>query len=177
MTRERRRVLHPAQKGILNVMSSLKEGTYYSRYRAAATRFEIIGCILLLIAVLLHVVLGNSILTVSLLLAAVGAFLLIIGGSSLRPHNMVKAFAQQCTQEPCREAAEGLLTAIQASPKIRLVQKSIDSVSFAIELYECLDDADAELVQQLRDAVEAHIAKKPFSPSCRIQDRPSRHRP
>lgn len=47
-------------------MSSLKEGTYYSRYRAAATRFEIIGCILLLIAVLLHVVLGNSILTVSL---------------------------------------------------------------------------------------------------------------
>ena len=88
-------------------MSSLKEGTYYSRYRAAATRFEIIGCILLLIAVLLHVVLGNSILTVSLLLAAVGAFLLIIGGSSLRPHNMVKAFAQQCTQEPCREAAAG----------------------------------------------------------------------
>ena len=98
----------------------------------------------------------------SVLLAAVGAFLLIIGGSSLRPHNMVKAFAQQCTQEPCREAAEGLLTAIQASPKIRLVQKSIDSVSFAIELYECLDDADAELVQQLRDAVEAHIAKKAF---------------
>ena len=143
-------------------MSSLKEGTYYSRYRAAATRFEIIGCILLLIAVLLHVVLGNSILTVSLLLAAVGAFLLIIGGASLRPHTMVKAFAQQCTQEPCREAAEGLLTAIQASPKIRLVQKSIDSVSFAIELYECLDDADAELVQQLRDAVEAHIAKKAF---------------
>ena len=62
-------------------MSSLKEGTYYSRYRAAATRFEIIGCILLLIAVLLHVVLGSSILTASLLLAAVGAFLLIIGGA------------------------------------------------------------------------------------------------
>ena len=143
-------------------MSSLKEGTYYSRYRAAATRFEIIGCILLLIAVLLHVVLGSSILTASLLLAAVGAFLLIIGGSSLRPHNMVKAFAQQCTQQPCREAAEGLLTAIQSSRKIRLVQRSIDSVSFAIEVYECLDDADAELEQQLRDAMDTHIAKKAF---------------
>ena len=115
-----------------------------------------------MIAVLLHVVLGSSILTASLLLAAVGAFLLIIGGSSLRPHNMVKAFAQQCTQQPCREAAEGLLTAIQSSRKIRLVQRSIDSVSFAIEVYECLDDADAELVQQLRDAMDTHIAKKAF---------------
>ena len=119
-------------------------------------------CILLLIAVLLHVKSGRSILTASLLLAAVGAFLLIIGGSSLRPHNMGKAFAQQCTQQPCREAAEGLLTAIQSSRKIRLVQRSIDSVSFAIEVYECLDDADAELVQQLRDAMDTHIAKKAF---------------
>ena len=115
-----------------------------------------------MIAVLLHVGVGSSIFTASLLLAAVGAFLLIIGGSSLRPHNMVKAFAQQCTQQPCREAAEGLLTAIQSSRKIRLVQRSIDSVSFAIEVYECLDDADAELVQQLRDAMDTHIAKKAF---------------
>lgn len=137
-------------------------GTYYSRYRAAAVRFEVVGCILLLIAVLLHAIVGGSILTISLLLAAVGAFLLILGGSSLRPHNMVKAFAQQCAQEPCREAAEGLLTAIQSSPKISLVQKSIESVSFAVEVYECLDDADPGLVQQLRDAMEAHIAKKAF---------------
>lgn len=143
-------------------MKNLKEGTYFSRYRAAATRFEIIGCILALIAVFLHVIFGKGLLTVSLFLVAVGAFLLIIGGSSLRPHNMVKAFAQQCTQDPCLEAAQGLLEAIQSSRKIRLIQKSINDVNFAIEVYECLDDADTALVQQLRDAVDAHIVKKAF---------------
>ena len=143
-------------------MSSLKEGTYYSRYRAAATRFEIIGCILLLIAVLLHVVLGSSILTASLLLAAVGAFLLIIGGSSLRPHNLVKAFAQQCTREPCDESAQGLLEALNSSSRIRLVQKSMNEVNAAIETYALQQDADASLVQQLRDAMDKHITKQVF---------------
>ncbi len=144
------------------MMKSLKEGTYYSRYRAAATRFEIIGCIVALAAVFLHVIFGRGLLTVSLFLVAIGAFLLIIGGSSLRPHNMVKAFAQQCTNDPCLESAQGLLEAIRSSRKIRLVQKSINDVNFAIEVYECLDDADAELIQQLRDAVAEHIVKKAF---------------
>ena len=154
--------IKPAWKGQLNTMASLKEGTYYSRYRAAATRFEVAGCILLLAAVLLHVVLGQGVLTISLLIAAIGAFLLILGGASLRPHNMVKAFAQQCAQAPCDEAAEGLLTAIQSSNKIRLVQNSIDQVTFAIEVYECLDDAKPELIEKLRNAVKQHIAKKVF---------------
>ena len=107
-------------------MKTDKEASYFSRYRAAAIRFE------------------------------------IIGGSSLRPHNLVKAFAQQCAREPCHEIAQGLLEAIESDRKIRLVQKSIDSVDFAIEVYECLDDADPELIRKLREAKEQHIAKKVF---------------
>ena len=61
-----------------------------------------------------------------------------------------------------REEIQGLLEAIRSSRKIRLVQKSINDVNFAIEVYECLDDADAELIQQLRDAVAEHIVKKAF---------------
>lgn len=143
-------------------MNSLKTGSYYSRYRAAALRFEIVGGVLLLIAIVLNLLTGQSTLPVSLLLAAGGAFLLIIGGASLRPHNLVKAFAQQCAQEPCREIAQGLLEAMQSENKIRLVQKSIDSVNFAIEVYECLDDADPELIRQLRETMDKHIAKKSF---------------
>lgn len=143
-------------------MNSLKTGSYYSRYRAAALRFEIIGGTLLLISIVLNLLTGRSTLPVSLLLAATGAFLLIIGGASLRPHNLVKAFAQQCAQEPCHEVAQGLLEAMQSDKKIRLVQKSIDSVTFAIEVYECLDDADPELIRQLRETMDTHIAKKSF---------------
>lgn len=143
-------------------MNSLKTGSYYSRYRAAALRFEIVGGILLLIAIVLNMLTGSTTLFISLLLAAAGAFLLIIGGASLRPHNLVKAFAQQCVREPCNEIAQGLLEAMQSESKIRLVQKSIDDVNFAIEVYECLDDADPELIRQLREAVDTHIAKKSF---------------
>lgn len=143
-------------------MKNDKEASYFSRYRTAAIRFEVIGGILLLIAIVLNLIAGAALLTISLLLVAVGAFLLIIGGSSLRPHNLVKAFAQQCAREPCHEIAQGLLEAIESSPKIRLVQKSIDSVDFAIEVYECLDDADPELIRKLREAKAQHIAKKIF---------------
>lgn len=143
-------------------MSSLKEGSYFSRYRAAAVRFEIIGCIILGVAVLLHATLGNGILAISLLLAAIGAFLLIIGGGSLRPHNMVKAFAQQCTYDPSQQAAEGLLAALGSSNKIRLLQKSIADVQFAIEVYESLDDADPALAVELRRALAANVRQKSF---------------
>lgn len=144
------------------IMSSLKEGSYYSRYRAAALRFEVIGGALVAVGIAVNLAVGPASLAVSLFLAAIGAFLLIIGGASLRPHNLVKAFAQQCTREPCTEAAQGLLEAIRSDKKIRLVGKSIDEVNFAIELYESLDSADAALVQQLREAVEQHIVKKVF---------------
>ena len=143
-------------------MKNDKDASYFSRYRAAAIRFEIIGGVLLLVAIVLNLLVGNSLLPVSLLLAAFGAFLLIIGGSSLLPHNLVKAFAQQCAREPGHEIAQGLLDAIESDKKIRLVQKSIDSVDFAIEVYECLDDADPELIRKLREAKETHIAKKAF---------------
>lgn len=143
-------------------MKTDKDASYFSRYRAAAIRFEIIGGALLLIAIVLNLIAGKTLLTVSLLLAAIGAFLLIIGGSSLRPHNLVKAFAQQCAREPCNEIAQGLLEAIECDRKIRLVQKSIDSVDFAIEVYECLDGADPELIRKLREAKEQHIVKKAF---------------
>ena len=143
-------------------MNSLKTGSYFNRYRAAAIRFEVIGGALLLVAIVLNLLAGNSLITISLFLAAIGAFLLIIGGASTRPHNLVKAFAQQCAREPGHEIAQGLLDAMQSEKKIRLVQKSIDDVTFAIEVYECLDDANPELVRQLREALDTHIAKKSF---------------
>lgn len=139
-----------------------QDASYYNRYRGAAIRFELIGGALLLIAIILNLATSSRFFTAALLVAAVGAFLLVIGGSSLRPHNLVKAFAQQCAREPGHEIAQGLLDAMQSDKKIRLVQKSINEVEMAIGIYEQMEDADPELIGKLRDAKETHIAKKAF---------------
>lgn len=143
-------------------MKTDKDASYYERYRGAARRFELIGGALLVIAIVLNLATGNRLFTVTLLVAAVGAFLLIIGGSSLRPHNLVKAFAQQCAREPGHEIAQGLLDAIESDKKIRLVQKSINEVEMAIGIYEQLEDSDPELIRKLHEATQSHIAKKAF---------------
>lgn len=143
-------------------MKPNQDASYYNRYRGAARRFELIGGALLLIAIILNLATGNRLFTVALLVAAAGAFLLVIGGSSLRPHNLVKAFAQQCAREPGHEIAQGLLDAMESDKKIRLVQRSINEVEMAIGIYEQLEDADPELIRQLHAAKEAHIAKKAF---------------
>lgn len=143
-------------------MKNDKDAPYFLRYRGAARRFEVIGIVLILIAIILNLTIGSSLSTITLLVAAIGAFLLIIGGSSLRPHNLVKAFAQQCAREPCHEIAQGLLEALESDRKIRLVQKSINELNIAIGMYEQMDDADPELVRKLYEAMEQHIAKKVF---------------
>ena len=143
-------------------MSSLKEGTYYSRYRAAAIRFEVIGGVLLAVGILLNLLFSASLSTASLLIAAAGAFLLVIGGSSLRPHNLVKAFAQQCMREPSREMAQGLLDALHSSKRIRLMGRSIQVVQAAVEVYANTEDADPDIVDQLRRTVADSVVKKMF---------------
>lgn len=143
-------------------MNTEKNASYYSRYCGAAKRFELVGGAVLLIAIVLNLATHNKLFSFTLLLAALGALLLIIGGSSLRPHNLVKAFAQQCAREPGREIAQGLLDAIQSDKKIRLVQRSINDVETAIGIYAQSEDADPALIRQLHEAKDAHIAKKAF---------------
>lgn len=138
------------------------ESSYYQRYRGAAVRFQVIGGVLLLIGILADRILGTSMLAVSLIFAGPGALLLIVGGSSMRPHNLVKAFAQQCAREPGREIAQGLLDALTQSKKVHLVGNSIRMVENAIGIYEETGDADPELVGQLRAAAGERILKRAF---------------
>lgn len=142
--------------------ASLKNGTYYERYRAAATRFELIGGVLLGAGILLDYASGQALRTPAILFACIGAVLLLIGGSSLRPHNQIKAFAQQCTADPCNEMAEGLLQAIEQEKTVPLVQKSLDSVQLAIETYSGVIDVDETLLARLREASAAHLKRKRF---------------
>ncbi len=143
-------------------MSNRSNDSYYQRYRGAAVRFQVIGGILLAAGIGANFIFGSSMLAVSLIFAGPGAFLLITGGSSMRPHNLVKAFAQQCIREPSREMAQGLLDALTQQKNVRLLNNSIQLVHNAVYVYEQTDGADPELVRQLREAAEARIVKKTF---------------
>lgn len=139
-----------------------KNLSYYQRYRTAAIRFEVIGAALLLIGIGMNFVLHTSLSAVSLIFAGPGAFLLIIGGSSLRPHNLIKAFAQQCSREPCKESAQGLLEALESVKSVRLLKNSIQTIHLAVEIYSTSENADPKLIQQLQDAMEKRIIQKSF---------------
>ena len=142
--------------------ASLKTGTYYERYRAAATRFELIGGVLLGAGVLLDYASGQALRSLAILLACIGAILLLIGGSSLRPHNQIKAFAQQCAADPCDDMAKGLLQALEQEKTVPLMQKNLDSVQLAIEIYSGVVDADETLITRLREAAATHLKRKRF---------------
>lgn len=143
-------------------ITTTKALSYYQRYRTAAIRFEMIGGVLMLLGVGMNFLLHTSLSAVSLIFAGPGAFLLIIGGSSLRPHNLIKAFAQQCSREPCKESAQGLLDALESVKSVRLLKSSIQTVLMAVEIYSTTEDADPELVDQLQVAIENRITQKSF---------------
>ena len=143
-------------------MKALSDRTYYQRYCTQAKRFEVAGCVLVAISILMDLLEGKKILPVTMLVLFFGALALIVGGSSLRPHNVVKSFALHCAETPSREFASGLLEALEAQSRLKLVKSSIATVENAIEVYARQENTNPELVEKLRAALEQRISKKIF---------------
>ena len=98
----------------------------------------------------------------SLIAAVPGVICLAFGGSSLQPHNLAKAFAQQCAQTPSKEMAEAFLEVLTMEKKTGLTRSSVGILQNGIETYAAQEDADQELVAALRKAMEEHVAIKVF---------------
>lgn len=143
-------------------MSTSVEESYYKRYCGAARRFELVGGLIAAVGILLRLVAGKSMNSLGLLLVLAGLCVFAIGAASLRPNNAVKSFARQCVQEPSDAFAQGLLEALESSPKLPLVASSIDLVHSAIALYCQFEDADPELSQRLQEAEASRIIRKRF---------------
>ena len=126
------------------------ETSYEQRYRKTARYFEIIGGVVLAAGVLMN----------QFLILVVGVLIFGYGFGSLQPHNQIKAFAQQCTIDPSREMAQGLLSSLQRVKKVRLTASSIRLLQSAVEAYAQSPDADLQIVQQLRDAVETRVGRR-----------------
>lgn len=136
--------------------------SYYKRYCGAARRFELAGGLIAAAGLLARLAAGSSMNTVGLLLVLVGLCVFALGAASLRPHNAVKSFARECIQQPSDAFAQGLLDALEATPKLALVSSSLDLVTQAVELYAQFEDSDPELARRLQQAVEHRIVRKKF---------------
>ena len=134
--------------------------TLYARYCRAGRRFEIIGGAVLAVAAAAHRLTGgNAFLSV---LGGIGLLILVFGFANMRPNNQIKAFAQQLTNTPDRDFAQGLLEAMEKNGKTLLSGRAIANLHQAIYMYEKSKDADAALVEKLRAAAEKHVRKMPF---------------
>lgn len=136
-------------------------GSYFARYYRTAVRYQTVGIVLLLAGIVIHAFF-SGLQTLGLLLAAPGVLLVLFGGASSQPHNLVKAFAQQCIRNPERDMAQGLLDALTKWRTVRLVSRSIQLVDNAVAVYAGSDNADPALVEQLEEAVRTHIRRKRF---------------
>lgn len=58
--------------------------------------------------------------------------------------------------------AQGLLDALHSSKRIRLMGRSIQVVQAAVEVYANTEDADPDIVDQLRRTVADSVVKKMF---------------
>lgn len=143
-------------------MSAQVEHSYYKRYRGAARRFELAGGLIAAAGLLIRLAAGSSMNTVCLLLVMIGLCVFALGAASLCPHNAVKSFARECVQQPSDAFAQGLLDALEATPKLALVASSMDLVNQAVELYSQFEDADPELAKRLQQAAESRIIRKKF---------------
>lgn len=135
---------------------------YLRRFTDMAKRFEAIGIVTVLTAVLINLSGNNSMKLLSFVIFAIGAIILAFGGSSALPHNLIKSFSMQCASEPNDLIAEGLLEAMERNRKTALTKSSLKNVYLAIETYAACEDADPELVARLRQATDKHLTKKVF---------------
>ena len=140
----------------------MEEMTYYDRYRRQALLFEGVGIALLMAGILLNEATGRGLGLPVILLAGSGMVLLVIGGSSNRPHTVVKSFAVLLEKDPTTKNAEEFLYALEKTGKVSLVRQSRNLVEGALAAYEKSPDADPKLAERLRETVEEKIRHRVF---------------
>ena len=135
----------------------------YKNYLKTCRAFELAGGAILIGSILLNELLHLQARGFVIPAAVIGAVVLALGGSSIQPHNQVKAFAGQLYRNPVREVAEAMLSVLLAVKTVRLTPRHHAIVTAAVEGYSAAPDSDPELAAQLSAAAEQYV-KKGFLP-------------
>ncbi len=136
--------------------------SYYARYIRQTRIFLTAGIALILTAILVNELLGRTFSLPVMVLFGIGVIPLVIGGSGSTPHGIVKAFASLLQSEPTTVNAREFITALNMVGSVALVKSSRRLVEGAVSAYEQSDEAEEDIVKELRSAVEKNIKKKAF---------------
>ena len=124
----------------------------YKNYLKTCHLLELTGGVILIGAVLLNSFLHLEARGFVIPAALIGAVILALGASSIRPQNQVKAFAAQLTRTGDRAFAEGLLDALTKNRSVSVTKRTQNMVGTAILSYGAEPGADPELVKKLDSA-------------------------
>ncbi len=138
------------------------ESPILKKYMDMATKFQNGGILLIVLSILLHMIGHEKVMLVVLALFVPGALALIFGGSNLQPHNMIKAFAQQCAREPGPEIAEAFLEVMTRAKRVSLTKQSIRLIATSIAAYAASEEGDPEMARKLQETADKIIVKKFF---------------
>ena len=136
--------------------------SYYERYIKQTRRFQAVGIVMIVVAILGNELTGRTFAPPVWILAGIGLVPLVIGGSGSTSHGIVKAFASLLESEPTTVNAKEFLTALNKVGRVSLVKRSRQMVESALRAYENSPEADAELVKELRETTEKYIRKLAF---------------
>ncbi|MBQ7535773.1 MAG: hypothetical protein IJT43_09175 [Stomatobaculum sp.] len=131
----------------------------YSNYLKTCRILAVTGGVILIASLLLNELLHLQARGFVIPAVLIGIAILLIGVTSLRPQNQVKAFSVHLYQKPSREAAEAVLAALQASRAIRLGSRHYTILMSAVQSYCSAPDSDPELTEKLSAAAEQSVHK------------------
>lgn len=140
--------------------SNIDKKSYYYKYKRQAYTFQGIGIFGIALAILVNELSNRQFKPAVVLVAAVAMFFLVIGGSSSRPHVLVKSFAALLANEPTAKNAQEFIYALEQTGTVHLVKSSQALINSAIISYENSGEFDNEIAQHLREAVKEHIKNK-----------------
>ncbi len=140
----------------------MKEQSYYDRYMRQSWIFQAVGIVLIVTAAGINELSGRSFALPVWIIAGLGIVPLVIGGASSRPHTVVKSFAILLQNDPSSVNAREFLTAIRKAGKVRLVKRSKTIIESALYAYGQSEEADEELLKELREAIDNNVKVRAF---------------
>jgi hypothetical protein len=143
-------------------MKNVDKESYYYKYMMQSYRFEAIGIVLVVVSIITNELLKRANFLPIIILAIIGCVLLVFGGSSSRPANVIRSFAQLLSHAPDSKTAEEFIYALENLKMVSLSLASRNLVNTAVISYSKCSDCNPDVLERLNTAVSTHTKKQVF---------------
>ena len=143
-------------------LNNVNKESYYYKYMMQSYRFEAIGIVLVVVSIITNELFKHANSLPIIILAVIGCVLLVFGGSSSRPANVVRSFAQLLSHAPDSKTAEEFIYALENLKMVSLSLASRNLVNTAVISYSKCSDCTPDVLERLNTAIRMHTKKQVF---------------